>query len=638
MRTASRLALVAPVVVVGFLLLPPFVRPYSPGLDPGYAWGVAESLRPGLVHGRDLAFPYGPLGVLLLGPPEVGLALSSLVYALTVHLAFCAGLAVLCLRAGSRWLAWLAAAALLAIVAGFYTSPENDLSLAVAALVAPALAGSAIAPLAAVCAGALAALGLLVKLSVGTLAGALALAAAVRLALLGRAGRAPLAALVAGGGGVLTLALPLYFGGLGTFVDWLRLEASLATGYASAMSVPGRGSLELVGALPLLALPLAALAARRLRAPGAGLWLALLPALWLAYRHGYVRADGHLYHFDYLLLAWLLLAGVALPAGRARAVWAGVAALSLAVSLWTASRVERPGALDGVKLWTGQMGVGNLWSYLHFTGHVEALARASHEWLAPLRVESAAVARWRRRGTTFDVLPWDLLTMPANGLAWRPNPVLQLYQANTRKLDAWVAAHFASAAAPDALVVHFDPIDGRQLLWEAPATWREVLARYEPASEQPFPGRLVLAKRERAAAWTLRELGPATLEPGEWIDLPEAAAGERVLLALDLRPTPPTALRAALFRTEPMVLALGGEAERAGAFRLVPEVAASGLVVDLPVRGPDDLAALARGGGVASVRRVRLQGAGARGLETPIAGRWLAARLSAGAGRPITPP
>lgn len=447
------------------------------------------------MHGRDLAFPYGPLGVLLLGPPEVGLALSSLVYALTVHLAFCAGLAVLCLRAGSRWLAWLAAAALLAIVAGFYTSPENDLSLAVAALVAPALAGSAIAPLAAVCAGALAALGLLVKLSVGTLAGALALAAAVRLALLGRAGRAPLAALVAGGGGVLTLALPLYFGGLGTFVDWLRLEASLATGYASAMSVPGRGSLELVGALPLLALPLAALAARRLRAPGAGLWLALLPALWLAYRHGYVRADGHLYHFDYLLLAWLLLAGVALPAGRARAVWAGVAALSLAVSLWTASRVERPGALDGVKLWTGQMGVGNLWSYLHFTGHVEALARASHEWLAPLRVESAAVARWRRRGTTFDVLPWDLLTMPANGLAWRPNPVLQLYQANTRKLDAWVAAHFASAAAPDALVVHFDPIDGRQLLWEAPATWREVLARYEPASEQPFPGRLVLAKR-----------------------------------------------------------------------------------------------------------------------------------------------
>ncbi len=189
MPPVRRWSLLAPVLLLGFLLLPPYGRPLSPGIDPGYAWGVAEAFRLGAVHGRDVVFPYGPLGFLLLGPPDLRLAPWSLAWALAVHAATLAGAALLVWRRGSRAAAWAWAAASLVATAAFYSSSEHDVLVAVAALLMPALAGAALAPLAALAAGALAALALLVKVSSGAIAGALVAAAAVALARQGRAGR-----------------------------------------------------------------------------------------------------------------------------------------------------------------------------------------------------------------------------------------------------------------------------------------------------------------------------------------------------------------------------------------------------------------------------------------------------------------
>ncbi len=424
--------------------------------------------------------------------------------------------------------------------------------------------------------------------------------------------------------------MPALFGGPVTFGRWLGLEASLAAGYASAMSVPGPRGIEATGLTTLVAVAAAALVCRSCRIAGAGLWLGLLPAAWLAYRHGFVRADGHLYNFAYLSIVWLLLAGLALERGRARIVWSAVLAVATVAALATTARVERPGGLRPALLVSGRMGLGNLWSYLHARAHIEALAAHGRERLAPLRIESDALARWRAAGATFDALPWDLLTLAANDLAWRPDPVLQLYQVSSRTLDERVAAHFASARAPDRIVVGFETIDARQLLWEAPASWRTLLARYAPAADQPFPDRLLLERRARPAVWSERPLGEVALVPGEWAPVPRAEPGERILLAIDFEPTLPGRLRSALFRTEPLFLAQLSAGGRLRRWRLVPGVAAAGLIVDLPARGPEDLARVAAGAASGYVRQIRLEGAGTAALRHPVRARWVAARLAAG--------
>jgi len=627
MPGARRASLFVPVLLLGFLLLPPFGRAYSPGLDAGYAWGVAESFRQGVLPGRDVVFPYGPLGFLLLGPPDPRLAPWSLAYALGVHLATLAGVAILVWRHGSRAAAWAYFAGALAVTAAFFSSAEHEPAVAVAALLMPALAGSAVAPLAAAAAGALAALALLVKISTGAIAGMLVLAALVALIRRGREAYPALLALAGAGAAVLALSVPFRFGGATSFAIWLRDEAELVGGFASAMSRPGPAGVEATGALTLAAFAVAALVARRYRSAGAGLWLGLLPAGWLVYRHGFVRADGHLFQFAYLTLIWLLLAGLTLPRGAARRIWAGVLAVALGVALATTARVERPGGVVPLDLMLGRNGLGNLWSYLHAGGQIEALAAQSREQLAPLQVDDADLERWRSEGSTVDVLPWDLLLLPANGLAWRPHPVLQLYQVSTPGLDRKVAAHFASSRAPDRIVVHFDPIDDRELLWEAPASWRTIFAHYAPAAEQPFAARLVLERRTRPEEWSERPLGEMALRPGEWVALPEVEPGERVLLALGLEPTALGHLRAALFRTEPFGLALDDGGGRVRHGRLVPGVAGSGLIVDLPARSAEDLVALFGVDGRGSVHRLRLEGPGARGFRSPVRARWSAARL-----------
>lgn len=627
MPAVRRAALLAPVVLLGFLLLPEFVRPYSPGLDPGYAWGIAEAFRQGAVHGRDVVFPYGPLGYLLLGPPDPTLAAWSLVYALGVHLATLLGITILLLRRDRVAASWGFAAAFLLIAAAFFTNPEHEPAIAVATLVMPALAGGLIAPAVGVLAGALAAIAVLVKLSVGVPAAALVIAAAAILAVRGAGGPRATGSLAAGAAAVVALAVPLLFGGLSSFVTWLRSAASLASGFASSMSVPGPAGVEAIGAATLVALVLAAMVARRYRLGGGTLWVGLLPAVWLAYRHAFVRADGHVFHFAYLSVSWLLLSLLVLPTRGARRLGGVVLALALAVAATTTERVERPGGVEAGRLLSGRVGLDRLASYLRWREHVEGAARLSRERLAPLDLESPALARWRLEGSTFDVLPWDLLQLPANGLRWRPNPVLQLYQASTAPLDRRVARHFAAPDAPERILVHFDPIDGRHLFWEAPETWRAVLAGYVPGADQPFAGRLVLQRAEHRGRWSFRPLGELDLEPRNWYELPPVETDERVLLVLELTPSLSGRLRSAFLRIDPIMISLRPVAGRSRAFRLVPGVAGGGLLVDLPARTLEDLAAIVRGAPANGVRDLRIHGPGLRSLVRPVRARWLAARL-----------
>lgn len=109
--------------------------------------------------------------------------------------------------------------------------------------------------------------------------------------------------------------------------------------------------------------------------------------------------------------------------------------------------------------------------------------------------------------------------------------------------------------------------------------------------------------------------------------VPRGEPGERVLVALDLNPTPVGALRAALFRTEPFGLALRGVGGRMRRWRVPPVVAGAGLLVDLPVRDATDLAAILGSAERGYVRFLRLEGAGFGTLPTEALARFTAIRL-----------
>jgi len=60
-----------------------------------------------------------------------------------------------------------------------------------------------------------------------------------------------------------------------------------------------------------------------------------------------------------------------------------------------------------------------------------------------------------------DSMPWDITDIPANGLRYRPRPIIQSYSAYTPSLQELNRNHFLGKQAPMYLALHAQSIDGR---------------------------------------------------------------------------------------------------------------------------------------------------------------------------------
>jgi hypothetical protein len=368
-------------------------------------------------------------------------------------------------------------------------------------------------------------------------------------------------------------------------------------------------------------------AARRTRL--GALWLAAALPLVAALKHAIVRTDVHALAAPALGVGVLGLA-VLLAESRREALLAGVLGLlALAAAVPHARSLGSLEPRRFAALVTGAEGGRGLMATLGWQRREASLRRSGAARLRPFRAPRLERLAVLEGGV--DVVPWRLTLLEANGLAaaWRPSPSFQLYQASTPALEARSAAHFASPAAPRRLLAHFDPLEGRQPLWEAPRVWRTLAERYAPpAAAIAGGGPLVLERRSRPRAWQVREIGSGELRWGAWHDLPAVAAGETLFAEIELRPTPLGRLRRALVRAEPVWLDLGGRGP-IRRWRLVPELARFGLAVGETPRDLGGLGSWLAGAPERTGTRCRLRSADA-GRYLPVTVRWSARRLADG--------
>lgn len=212
------------------------------------------------------------------------------------------------------------------------------------------------------------------------------------------------------------------------------------------------------------------------------LWLA--PCLFMSYKHGYVRADGHIFAAHIELLATLsiivLLFDVRglyteiVKRTKKGLVQSGLIAFLLLVTIlhyniildfnadlepWKnlTSRIQNISEVfysmteDGYK--------GNL-------GSVMAIPDAMLEIIG---------------NETYTSYPWEITFIePTGDVAYNfiPLPVLQIYSAYTPYLDNKTAYLFSGDNAPDYIIFRLKTIDGRIPLLEAPSTWKAIQDNY----------------------------------------------------------------------------------------------------------------------------------------------------------------
>jgi hypothetical protein len=585
----------------------------TPGLDASWVWAINELGVQGF--GPDVAFTYGPLGFILypgavrshvIAAGGVRLALQTVFVVVSVYLSRSASLAQTFLLAAG----WALASAL---------GLPADFQIVVLATAVAAIAcerqSIALLVLLAVACGPL----LYVKSSLALVAtGVVFLAAAVWW----HRHRAIAPGLVGLGVNLVSTVVTglLIFGSPARLFGWLKMVRDLMDGYSIAMSITDGTRVHFGIAIGLAWLLLAAvLYAKR----GAAATFAILsiPVVFVAFKQGFVREDGHVIVFCTCLPALAaLLTGFS--RGMRETRWAvgclGATSIACCLLLFAGGYLDRNAIRDNA---TASRGIRALKETLHPEGTMRDLLAVSASALESDRLPDRVLAPVRAGGGAMSVIPFELTYCTANRVPCHFNATLQTYAAYTMFLDRVSAAHYETNARPSFVLVHqLDDIDGRNAVLDAPLVWRALFKWYELESN-PLLAPILLRRRHEPFPGEAQDLGTVITRLGDWIDVPKANGLIHVEMPLKL--TVRGELTKALLRIPAVRLEVEYQSGQVAFIRITPALAADGLLVDPLPRSLDELAGILAGTTTDRVVRFRIVGAGTAYYEREVRAHFI---------------
>ena len=402
---------------------------------------------------------------------------------------------------------------------------------------------------------------------------------------------------------------------------YLRGTFELSSGYNEAMALDEPRLAFLTGAGALLALlgAAAALLLARRHEPAAWPGLLLFAAFtFVEWKHGFVRADGHVFIFyQYACIAaptlWLLARGGALPARWAR---------------WTAGSLAAAGAALGFFGDAPASVPRHLWVFEEIPVRVRRTVR---QLTAPAAAKRALGAELQHRRAIYrlprtqdrvgrarvDFYGTEHGYLLLNRLDYRPRPMgggaFNVFTAGLQdRNEAFVANE---ATAPRFFLVRPETIDERFLAQDDPGTLRALLACYAPVDVEQ--GMLLLARRDgRPSVPAPRLMGATALTFGQSVPVPEPPAGHVVAVELTIRPSLSGRLRTLLYKPSLVFLHLEGEGiDRPTHRRLVPGLFRRPVLLAPVIEDVHDLLDLYSAGPGKRVRQLRITTDGPGGFD-----------------------
>jgi hypothetical protein len=595
----GRLDLPARIVVILYaaLMMAPFrYHAAATGLDS--SWAVAINLLhvQGAVHGRDFAFTYGPLSYLALPMPMGTNLEQALLFQAVAWLGFIGLLSWVALvrRVPLPWLLVFAFASVpgSGLLHWFgFAGPDFFLEItALLALAACAGTGSFLFFLLAI---GIAVLLVFIKLTSGLGVLLAALAFPFGLFVFDRQRALWFQGLALLAFPAMALGFWNYEPSLTSLVRYVRAGWEISSGFTSVMGV----------AYPSKAVPLALVMALGYAALGVLLlvvrdrafvvFAAGIPALFIEFKHAFVREAGHV---DIFFCFAPLLVGIVLLAS-ARFRWVTLAPLALIL----APLYLRDGG--SMRRWSAGP-VEALQTLTDVARPVELRRRLETESAANLNADRLPAELLARvSGRTLTIFPWECSYAAANPIHYVPMPLLQAYSAYTEYLDNWNAQLFEKNS-PDFVIFEWEAIDFRNPLLDVPATALALYRNYE--LDQNFGALTLLRKRAVALSPTLRRVQK------------ETASSHPTVMKIQMQPTLVGRLRDFLFRAGEIDMTLTSSEGRYVVARVPPRVLASGVLFNILPGNLDGFRHLMSGDALSQpLDRLVLGGEGMQDYKTP---------------------
>jgi hypothetical protein len=325
---------------------------------------------------------------------------------------------------------------------------------------------------------------------------------------------------------------------------WVERSVQIIAGYSQALDLEeaGRGwEYAAFGVMAGLIFALLLWHAWPLRWLRGGALMALFLVLgFLYWKHGFVR------HADHAVMTFAILAAV--PVAIAWKGWTRVAAIAL-VGVGLAITFRSLGVPAGTVL-DPTTGAGRFDEQVSLVVDGGKRDRLVRDGAANARRILALDAQTLTdlRGHTVAVWPHETSAIWAYGLRWDPLPVFQGYQAYTKALDQANVEHIESADAPERILLHSGAgtyIDNHIGTWEAPGTVVAILCNYRQIRVQ---GNWRVLAKVPDRCGPARRLRTFEARAGESIPVPQARAGEMVVLRVHIGQTLLQRLRTLLYR------------------------------------------------------------------------------------------
>jgi hypothetical protein len=580
-------------------------QPSMPGFESGWNMALSWAHRHGVQFGRELTFTYGPLGYLSV--PIVGgePPLSRLLW--EVPGKFLLAAVLVWLTAGIP--RWRQVGLWMLFVTAAIMFPETLLLVAIALITLRWLLAARPRSSQLVVAGVLFGLFGLIKFTCFLAAGACGAIGIAWIVLSDRHWRrAPLTPAAAA---ITYLTIWILLGQrVGNLPDYVISSLRVANGFAAAMSInmvvdllwrlaAGIWTAGLIGAVWLWR-------GSANRTGGAAALLVSLMLTYLAWRHGFMRADYHVVGF-FLFTAALAMA---LPA----ALSPTPGRLTLIDLCWVLSAVAIVNGFQPIASRVPAEAFNNSATTIVFAANPS-------NWLAKYRtLDSRARAAGRNAdlqaivGTaTLDVMGADQAEVLLSDLNYHPRPVFVGYEAYTpellrRNID------FLRTSAPEFLLVPFAPIDR----WFPPLEDSLVLAALPQIYqyEATFPGGTLLRRKPNADPLSVpRDMNGTARDPVAstsvgWnteIPIPEAN-GHAVWIAIDAEPTLLGRIRNLFLQPAPINLLVTDDHGVVSRRRMIPAIAREGFIIQPLLLTRDDFNLFVQGRGAQWARSIRVVG------------------------------
>ena len=409
---------------------------------------------------------------------------------------------------------------------------------------------------------------------------------------------------------------------------FVRGTLDIASGYARGLSQPPTDPNVLFLGLAVLAVAGAqvlflAWVARRDRATGP-LALLLLATLFLAWRQGFTRADGHVATF----FAYAVLGAAAAPAffptiPRRAAAWAQGAGFAAALALAGAG-ATRAGLDPANLLWRSlaERARGNL--AIVRDPRAEA-ARARGELVRSRHLYALPRIRAAVGGAGVDFFGFEQGVLLANGLRLTPPPVPQGYQVNTPLTQALNQDFYRGPRAPEFVVFKLQPMDGHPPTAENAGVLATLALDYAPVLFERGYGllrRVGSPSPEHRPLPLGRTLAEGELAWDEPLPVPAVGADEMVWCELTLRETPFGKVLATVYQQGRVHAEVSfADQPRPTRYRLVPGMVATGFLLSPRVDSERALVDLQAGRAVPEATTFRLVPADP-GLARQFQPRW----------------